>query len=618
MSLTRLYDSRYDSSLVEKIRVYFAKEFPEIKVGEIRHWGGGGRNYQYFIQFTCDSYPKGAHYEYLTNEGFGYFEFHLEPEADNGKVLKKIGIRMAHRLQDTSIDYSERNSLPFGTFWTKNWEEGIHDMRELVSKFRDLYKCVHPVLCDLTSEVVEISLQSNLPQATTGLIEPNIGNNEVISEIKSLEEVMNFNLTLPDYQRDYCWNDRNISDLWSNLLKVEDGKAFHFGTLIFHANKDRTTGKWRYDIIDGQQRLVTLSLILWGLGYAGNLPLLNAKYSSPDAIKNIGNSKYVIKSLIERVGNITDLLPRLLKNVSFAVLVVNDSNLDLAYTFFSNQNSKGVPLSDFDLLKAHHLRFIPGDEGGQAEHMAKKWNAVSQQSPSYKERNSLERVLGYHLYRLRQWMRKHDSREGTYRYVQREFQAAPIMNDIPPFGERFQYYEKIQGGTHFFVYVETFIHRYEQFCELNPIILLRANLSDGRYTQFADTIETLMFGYYLKFGNQYLPEAFFCISRLMALYRYNTYAVARNGIGVRNFANNSEIVLMIDQASSPTFFLAEMMNKFEELTAGDYPIRTGLDLDEAHGVRWGIYESLRNIFHNLRGEVTESTISQKIVEEYGK
>jgi hypothetical protein len=357
---------------------------------------------------------------------------------------------------------------------------------------------------------------------------------------------------------------------------------------------------------------------LWGLGYTGNIPLLNAKYSSPDAIKNVGNSKYVIKSLIERVGNVMDLLPRLLKNVSFAVLVVNDSNLDLAYTFFSNQNSKGVPLSDFDLLKAHHLRFIPGDEGGQAEHMAKKWNAVSQLPPSYKETNSLERVLGYHLYRLRQWMRKHDSQEETYRYVQREFQAAPIMNDIPPFGEQFKFYEKIQGGTHFFVYVEMFIHRYEQFCELKSVKLLRAHLSDGRYAQFADTIETLMFGYYLKFGNQYLPEVFFCISRLMALYRYNTYAVARNGIGVRSFANHSEVVLMVDQATSPTFFLAEMIAKFEELTAGDYPIRTGLDLDEAHGVRWGIYESLRRIFHILLGDVTESIIRHKIVEEYGK
>ena len=75
---------------------------------------------------------------------------------------------------------------------------------------------------------------------------------------------------------------------------------------------------------------------------------------------------------------------------------------------------------------------------------------------------------------------------------------------------------------------------------------------------------------------------------------------------------------MVDQATSPTFFLAEMIAKFEELTAGDYPIRTGLDLDEAHGVRWGIYESLRRIFHILLGDVTESIIRHKIVEEYGK
>ena len=618
MNVTWLYGSREDSSLVEEIRSIFDTEFPDINVSEIKHWGKGSVNRQYFIQFASHLYPKGAHYEYITDGNIGYFEYHLEPEAGNDKVLKKIGIRLAHKLQDSPIEIDVRNKLPFGTFWTNNWEEGVHDMKELVSKFRDLYDYIHPILCDLNSEVVEVSLQSNLPRPTKELIEPCVNNAEVTSEIKSLEEVMNFNLTLPDYQRDYCWEERNISDLWGNLLKVEDGKAFHLGTLIFHANQDRDTGKWKYDIIDGQQRLVTLSLILWGLGYTGNIPLLNAKYSSPDAIKNVGNSKYVIKSLIERVGNVMDLLPRLLKTVSFAVLVVNDSNLDLAYTFFSNQNSKGVPLSDFDLLKAHHLRFIPGDEGGQAEHMAKKWNAVSQLPPSYKETNSLERVLGYHLYRLRQWMRKHDSQEETYRYVQREFQAAPIMNDIPPFGEQFKFYEKIQGGTHFFVYVEMFIHRYEQFCELKSVKLLRAHLSDGRYAQFADTIETLMFGYYLKFGNQYLPEVFFCISRLMALYRYNTYAVARNGIGVRSFANHSEVVLMVDQATSPTFFLAEMIAKFEELTAGDYPIRTGLDLDEAHGVRWGIYESLRRIFHILLGDVTESIIRHKIVEEYGK
>lgn len=625
MCYTRLYDARNDSALIDQIRNRFATEFPEIKVENLSYWGKGVWNNQYFIQLKCDLYPAGAHYEYLTDTAnrFGYFEFHLEPNPDTFQVLKKIGIRLAHRLQDSPMEYGSRNKLPFGTFRTKNREEGVRDIDEFVEKFREIHGYIHPILCELCEEVVEVSLQSDSPRTTAGLIEPNVGDEEVTSEIKNLKDVMNLNLTLPDYQRDYCWDERNITDLWGNLLKVEAGKAFHLGTLIFHANKDRDSGKWKYDIIDGQQRLVTLSLILLGLGYSGNIPLLNAEYSSPDAIKNIGNAKYVVKSLIERVGNVADLLPRLLENVSFAVLVVNDSNLDLAYTFFSNQNSKGVPLSDFDLLKAHHLRFMPEGEDSRAESMAKKWNAASQMPPSYKETNSLQRVLGCHLYRLRQWMRKHDSREGTYRYIQREFQAAPTMNDllpnyIPPRGEKFRFHEKIQGGAYFFDYVETFIFSYERFCELKPVKLLRAHLSDGRYSQFADTMETLMFGYYLKFGNQYLPEAFFCISRLMALYRYNTHAVARDGVGVRDFANKSEVVLMVDQATSPTFFLAEMMEKFDELTAGDYPIRTGLDLDEAHGVRWRIYESLCRIFHELRDDVTESIIRNKIVEEYGR
>lgn len=133
-------------------------------------------------------------------------------------------------------------------------------------------------------------------------------------------------------------------------MKIQKDKPFHLGTLILHAN----TEKGVYDIIDGQQRLVTISLILWGLGYDGSLPLLSAEYTLPEAIRNIGNSKFIIKSLIERSENREDLLDNILKEVSFAVLVVNESNLDLAYTFFNNQNSKGVPLSDFDLLKAHH------------------------------------------------------------------------------------------------------------------------------------------------------------------------------------------------------------------------------------------------------------------------
>lgn len=614
MSLVWLYGSREDSSLVEDMRKHLSSEFPEIKVGEITHWGGGERNYQYFIQLTSDKLPKGAHYEYTTDGWQGYFEFHLEanPEDENFKRLKKIGVRLTHALENTSVICEQRGKLPFGNFYYPN--SGIRSIEEFVNRFRELYNTINSQLIEIDKKVVEVTLQGVPSQNYTALCSPIQGEEEVTSEIMSLKKVMGLKLWLPDYQRDYCWEERNIVDLWNNLLKIQKDKPFHLGTLILHANM----GKGVYDIIDGQQRLVTLSLILWGLGYDGVLPLLSAEYTLPESIRNVANSKYVIKSLIERAENSEGLLQNIMSEVSFAVLVVNESNLDLAYTFFNNQNSKGVPLSDFDLLKAHHLRFIPGKEGGQAEHMAKKWNIVSSLPPSYREANSLTRVLGTHLYRLRKWMRRNDSEENSYRYIQHEFQAAPIIPDIPPFGEQFQFYEKIQGGTHFFVYVETFIQRFEQFCRLKPVKLLRTNLSESRYETFADSIETLLFGYYLKFGNQYVAEALFCIARLMALYRYNSYAVASSGVGVREFANQTEIILMIDQATSPTFFLAEVLDKFDSFANGDYPIRTGLDLDEAHGVRWGIYTALRNIFKSPKLEITDSFILHKIFEEYGR
>lgn len=616
MSLIWLMGSRYDSTLVNEMRDVLSNEIPDIKVKDISHWGGGGRNYQYYIQITSDNLPKGAHYEYTTDGGQGYLEFHLEaqPEDENFKRLKRIGIRLTHALESTPIESCQRGKLPFGNFYFENYNDGIRTMADFVRKFKELYGYINPRLNEIDKKIVEVTLQGTPPTSNEQLLQPAVTDLEVTSEIMPLQKVMGLRLNLPDYQRDYCWEERNITDLWNNLLKIEQGKSFHLGTLILHANIDNGT----YDIIDGQQRLVTLSLILWGLGYTGNLPLLNAQYTLPESIRNVANSKYIIKNLIERTENRDALLANILSEVSFAVLIVNDANLDLAYTFFSNQNSKGVALSDFDLLKAHHLRFIPGKEGGQAEHMAKKWNAVSSLPPSYGEANSLARVLGSHLYRLRKWMRRNNSDENSYRYVQHEFQAAPIIPDIPPFGEQFRFYEKIQGGTHFFVYVETFIQRYEQFCLLEPVKLLRKNLSESRYETFADSIETLLFGYYLKFGNQYIAEALFCIARLMALYRYNSYAVASSGVGVREFANQSEIILMIDQATSPTFFLAEVLDKFDSYTNGDYPIRTGLDLDEANGVRWGIYTALRNIFRDPKLEITDSHILHKIFEEYGR
>jgi Protein of unknown function DUF262. len=60
---------------------------------------------------------------------------------------------------------------------------------------------------------------------------------------------------IPRYQRPYTWNEDQISDLWSDL---HDDYSNFIGSLIFNTEFYDQTGY--YDIIDGQQRLLTITI----------------------------------------------------------------------------------------------------------------------------------------------------------------------------------------------------------------------------------------------------------------------------------------------------------------------------------------------------------------------
>ncbi len=598
---------------LKDFREQLTKQYNDIEVGAVRPDRGTRHYYSdYYIQIKPKHFPPKAHFEYWANCHQGFLDLHLEPtrnDPDETKIYRSIGISLMHVLSEEGIECGKRWDLPFGYFRIS----GIHSVNDLMEIFKRFYGIVKGPLQEMYETKKGIlSLQLNYPKQTVGYTPLYNDNEEVSVKIMKLSEVMKLNLSLPDYQREYCWEDQNITEFWHNLLKVRDGKPFHLGTVILHDYHNR------YDIIDGQQRLITLSIMLLAMGYKDYLPLLNESYDSSDAQEHVANCKYLVQTLVSKVKDITALARRLAENISFAVLTVKEANLDLAYTFFSNQNSKGVPLSDFDLLKAHHLRFIPID--GQAEHMAIKWNKLTMLPIIFKEKNALYRTLGTHIYRLRRWMRKNESLENSdAHYIQREYQSAVTMPDIPPFGEKFDFYEKIQGGTHFFVYAETFIHRYLEFRENTVVKILQNNLAWGSYLNYSDSIETVLFAYYLKFGSQYLAEALYCISQMMALHRYNSDRVANDGTGIRNFINHSELVLMIDQASSPTFFLGEALAKHDRIAQGEnFPINSGMDLPEVKGIKWGMYRALRAMWHDALPEITDNLIRTKIMEEYGK
>lgn len=65
---------------------------------------------------------------------------------------------------------------------------------------------------------------------------------------------------IPRFQRDYSWTEEEWEDLWMDILGTirPDGEPAHYmGYLVLQSENDKT-----FDVIDGQQRLTTLSLVI--------------------------------------------------------------------------------------------------------------------------------------------------------------------------------------------------------------------------------------------------------------------------------------------------------------------------------------------------------------------
>lgn len=65
---------------------------------------------------------------------------------------------------------------------------------------------------------------------------------------------------IPRFQRDYSWSEEEWEDLWADILEAlsPDGEPAHYmGYLVLQTTDNRV-----YEVIDGQQRLTTISLIV--------------------------------------------------------------------------------------------------------------------------------------------------------------------------------------------------------------------------------------------------------------------------------------------------------------------------------------------------------------------
>lgn len=90
-----------------------------------------------------------------------------------------------------------------------------------------------------------------------------------MNHLQTIQEVFSDKLLhVPDYQRGYAWDRQQWTDLLDDLDLLEEGFEHYTGTLVLHRNdqvkfiSEESISLKTYDVVDGQQRLTTVSLLL--------------------------------------------------------------------------------------------------------------------------------------------------------------------------------------------------------------------------------------------------------------------------------------------------------------------------------------------------------------------
>ena len=223
------------------------------------------------------------------------------------------------------------------------------------------------------------------------------------------------NLKIPEYQRPYKWTEKNVNNLIDDIISNKDKSEYRLGTLVFYKEKEKEkenldiVEKETLDIVDGQQRIITLMLILYAISekyeidkklYDAKNELWGHKFNNPISQNNIYKNYQLIKQRINDFDEAT--VDFLLTKCTFVKIVLND--VSEAFQFFDSQNSRGKELEPHDLLKAYHLREmreIPSDE--QTE-IIEKWEDL--------DTDELASLFEY-LYRIKNWSKSKPAREFT-------------------------------------------------------------------------------------------------------------------------------------------------------------------------------------------------------------
>lgn len=223
-----------------------------------------------------------------------------------------------------------------------------------------------------------------------------------INELLHLE-----NLHIPEYQRPYRWTTRNVEQLLHdvNTARIAGKLDYLIGSVILHNNTTKED-KCIKDIVDGQQRITTISLTIRALDKNTNIPTLT--YGHSDSYKHIqDNFKFIQEWLAINVSNAErkDFENYLLNNCR--VVQISVKRLQEAFQLFETQNGRGKELEAYNLLKAYHIRAMSDSPQKDKIECDVRWeDAALFIDNDGIRRDLLRQVINEHLFRIRKWSRE--------------------------------------------------------------------------------------------------------------------------------------------------------------------------------------------------------------------
>ena len=282
--------------------------------------------------------------------------------------------------------------------------------------------------------------------------------------------------TLPIFQRRYSWGKEQCEQLWDDVLRVEESKDIrsHFlGSIVSIGDGSPTVPEFR--VIDGQQRLTTLSLLLSALGRAievkhFDIPidrtrlegyyLFNEREDGERRYKQklTKHDERTYKQLLDD-GQATDNTSLLVENYRLFEKKLKHADLDLVYNgiqklvivdialdsgsdnpqlIFESLNSTGLSLSQADLIRNYVLM---GQESKFQDRLYETYWYPMEQSfgAEYKERFDLF-IRDYLTLKTRQIPNKKKVYEHFKRYVDEKKQPEAleaVIKEIVRYSEHY-------------------------------------------------------------------------------------------------------------------------------------------------------------------------------------